>query len=164
MISKVMQDAINEQINKEMFSSYLYLSMSAYFAEKNLSGFAHWLNIQAEEETEHAMKFYNFLLDRGGHVELKEIARPESAWKSNLDAFKEVLKHEEFITASIHALYEVALKEKDYPAQTMLQWFIDEQVEEEKNASEIVAQLDMIDAHGTAVLMLDKTLGKREED
>jgi len=161
MITKAMQDAVNEQINKELFSSYLYLSMAAYFEDKNLPGFARWLRVQEVEEREHGMKFYDFLVDRGGRVELKAIAAPQKEWKSSLEVFKEVQAHETHVTASINALYELALKEKDYPAQVLLQWFISEQVEEEKNAADIVAQLELIDAHGTAVLMLDKTLGKR---
>jgi len=161
MISKIMQDAINEQINKELYSSYLYLSMSSYFADKNLSGFAAWLRVQVDEEREHGMKFYDHLVDRGGRVALKAIAVPHSEWKSSLEAFKEVQSHEAAVTASINALYELALKEKDYPTQVLLQWFITEQVEEEKNAAEIVQQLELIDAHGTAVLMLDHRLGKR---
>jgi ferritin len=156
-----MQDAINEQINRELYSSYLYLSMSAFFSERNLPGFAQWLGVQAEEERGHAMKFHTFLLDRGGHVALKEIAAPASEWKTSLEAFKEVQAHEGKVTASIHALYELAMKEKDYPAQVLLQWFIGEQVEEEKNAAEVVAQLELIDSRGTAVLMLDHRLGKR---
>ncbi len=161
MISKTMQDAINEQINKELYSSYLYLSMAAYFEDKNLPGFAKWLHVQTDEERAHGMKFYEHLVDRGGRVNLKAIAAPATEWKSNLDVFKEVQSHEAAVTASINALYELALKEKDYPAQIMLQWFINEQVEEEKNAAEIVQQLELIDAHGTAVLMLDHQLGKR---
>jgi len=161
MISKTMQDAINEQINKELYSSYLYLSMAAYFANKNLAGFSKWLHTQANEEREHAMKLYAHLEDRGGRVLLKAIAAPKTEWASNLEAFKEVAAHEAAVTASIHALYETALQEKDYPAQVMLQWFINEQVEEEKNAAEIVANLELIEERGTAVLMLDKQLGKR---
>jgi len=161
MISKSMQAAINEQINKELYSSYLYLSMAAYFEDKNLSGFAKWMHVQADEEREHAMKFYAFLVERGGRVSLKTIAAPETDWKTSLDVFKQVYTHEQKVTASINALYEQALTEKDYPSQVMLQWFINEQVEEEKNASEIVQQLELIDAHGTAVLMLDHQLGKR---
>jgi ferritin len=164
MISKTMQDAINEQINKELASSYLYLSMSAFFEARNLGGFARWLSVQADEEREHAMKFYQHLVDRGGRVLLKALAAPQSEWKSNLDVFQEVQAHEAKVTASIYALYEQALKEKDYPAQVLLQWFIGEQVEEEKNAADIVQQLELIDAHGTAVLMLDKQLGKRSGD
>jgi len=163
MISKTMQDAINEQINKELSSAYLYLSMAAYFEDRDLPGFASWMTLQAGEEQEHAMKFYEFLHDRGGRVLLKAIDAPKTEWKTSLEVFQETLAHEQMITASINALYELALKEKDYPAQIMLQWFINEQVEEEKNASHILSQLELIDAHGTAVLMLDKELGKRGE-
>ncbi|MGB8213872.1 MAG: ferritin [Anaerolineales bacterium] len=161
MISKTMQEAINEQINKELYSSYLYLSMAAFFEGKNLPGFARWLHVQADEEREHGMKFYRHLVDRGGRVMLKAIAAPATEWRSNLEVFKEVQAHEAAVTASINSLYELALQEKDYPAQVLLQWYINEQVEEEKNAAEIVQQLELIDAHGTAVLMLDHQLGKR---
>lgn len=161
MIGKAMQDAMNEQINKEFFSSYLYLSMAAYFEDKNLTGFAHWMRLQAEEEREHAMKFYNFILDRGGKVRLAAINAPETDWKSNLEVAEQVAEHEGKVTASINDLYELALKEKDYPAQAMLQWFITEQVEEEKNAAELVAKLRLIEERGTAVLMLDHRLSKR---
>ena len=161
MIGKAMQDAMNEQINREVFSSYLYLSMAAYFEGKNLSGFGHWMLLQAEEEREHAMKFYDFLLERGGKVTLKAIAAPKTDWASNLEAFQEAADHEAKITASIHALYDLAMQEKDYPAQVMLQWFVTEQVEEEKNAGEIVASLQLIEERGTAVLMLDHRLAKR---
>jgi ferritin len=163
MIGKAMQDAINEQINKELYSSYLYLSMAAYFEDQNLPGFAKWMRTQEGEEREHGMKLYDFLVDRGGRVALKAIAAPESDWKSPLELFKQVAAHEAAVTASIHNLYETALKEKDYAAQAMLQWFISEQVEEEKNAAEIVAQLELVEARGTAVLMLDHRLGKRGE-
>jgi ferritin len=163
MISKVMQDAINEQINKELFSSYLYLSMASYFANKNLPGFSKWMRIQEGEERVHAMKFYDFLLDRGAGVVLKAIEMPAAQWKGNLEAFKEVAAHEAEVTASINALYELALKEKDYPAQVLLHWYINEQVEEEKNAADIVGQLQLIEERGTAVLMLDHQLAKRSE-
>lgn len=161
MINKPMQDAMNEQINKEMFSSYLYLSMAAYFEDKNLPGFANWVRLQADEEREHAMKFYDFILERGGRVELKAIEAPKTEWGSNLEVAEEVAAHEAKVTASINNLYELALKEKDYPAQVMLQWFITEQVEEESSAAQIVADLKLIEERGTAVLMLDKQLGKR---
>jgi ferritin len=160
-IGKAMQDALNDQINKEFFSSYLYLSMAAYFEDKNLMGFAHWMRLQADEEREHAMKFYNFILDRGGRVLLKAIDAPQTEWKSNLEVAEQVAEHEAKVTASINALYELALQEKDYPAQAMLQWFITEQVEEEKNAAELVAKLRLIEERGTAVLMLDHRLSKR---
>lgn len=161
MISKPMQDAINEQINKELFSSYLYLSMAAYFASKNLLGFSKWMHIQVGEEREHAMKLYEHLEDRGGRVLLKAIAAPKTEWASNLEAFKDAAAHEAMITSAIYALYETAVQEKDYPAQVLLQWFVNEQVEEEKNAAEIVANLELIEERGAAVLMLDKQLGKR---
>ena len=161
MIGKTMQDAMNEQINKEFFSSYLYLSMAAYFEDKNLTGFGHWMRLQADEEREHAMKFYEFIIERGGQVVLKAIEAPATQWNSNLELFREVATHEAKVTASINALYELALAEKDYPAQVMLQWFINEQVEEEKNAAEIVANLELIEERGTAVLMLDHRLAKR---
>ena len=156
-----MQEAINNQINKEMSSSYLYLSMAAYFEEKHLSGFAHWMRLQTNEENQHAMKFYDFLVERGGRVSLGAIAAPKGDWTNSLEAFHQVLEHEEMISASINELYELAQKEKDYPTQILLQWFISEQVEEEKNAADIIQQLKMIDAHDTAVLLLDKQLGKR---
>jgi len=164
MIGKAMQDAMNDQINKELFSSYLYLSMVAYFENKNLAGFAHWMRIQEAEEREHAMKFYDFVLERGGQVVLKAIDAPATIWNSNLELFREVAEHEAKVTASINTLYELALAEKDYPAQVMLQWFINEQVEEEKNAAEIVANLELIEERGTAVLMLDHNLAKRGGD
>jgi len=160
-IGKTMQDALNEQINKEFFSSYLYLSMAAYFEDKNLTGFAHWMQLQADEEREHAMKFYKYILDSGGRVQLKAIDAPATEWKSNLEVAEQVAEHEAKVTASIHHLYELALNEKDYAAQVMLQWFITEQVEEEKNATELVAKLRLIEERGTAVLMLDHRLSKR---
>jgi len=162
MIEKAMQDAMNEQINKELFSSYLYLSMAAYFEDKNLTGFGNWMRVQADEEREHAMKFYDHILECGGRVFLKAIDAPKTDWNSNLEVAEEVAAHEAKVTASIYSLYELALKEKDYPAQVMLQWFITEQVEEEKNAAEIVADLKLIEERGTAVFVLDKQLGKRK--
>jgi ferritin len=164
MIGKPVQDAMNEQINKELFSSYLYLSMAAYFEYKNLPGFANWMRIQADEERGHAMKFYDFILECGGRVLLKTIDAPKTDWASNLEVAEEVAAHEAKVTASIYSLYELALKEKDYPAQVMLQWFISEQVEEEKNAAEIVASLKMIEARETAVLQLDHQLAKRKAE
>lgn len=163
MISKTLQDAINEQINKELYSSYLYLSMAAHLEAASLPGFAHWMRAQYQEEVAHAMKFFDFVIDRGGKVVLKAIDQPQTEWKTNLELFEMVYEHEQKVTGMINALYELALKEKDYPTQVLLHWYIDEQVEEEKNASQIVDQLKMIEARGTAVLMLDKQLGKRGE-
>lgn len=164
MISKKMQDAINEQINKELFSSYLYLSMAAYFESENLPGFGNWLRIQADEEREHAMKLFNHLLERGGKVELKAIAAPATTWESSIAAVKEVVEHEQKVTQSIHQLYEIAQAEKDYPAQVMLHWFIEEQVEEEANSQVILDNMQRIEAHHTAILMLDHRLGKRKSE
>jgi ferritin len=164
MISKAMQDAINEQINKEMYSSYLYLSMAAYFESTGLPGAAKWMRVQAGEENEHAMKFFEHIIDRGGKVELKAIAAPETEWAGPMAAFKAVLEHEQFVTKSITDLYEVALKEKDYPAQVLLQWYINEQVEEEKNATAIIDSMKRIDSRETAVLQLDHQLAKRGKE
>jgi ferritin len=161
MISKPMQEAINEQINKEFFSSYLYLSMAAYFESTGLPGAAKWMYAQAGEEKEHAMKLFAHLVDRGGKVTLKAIAAPETEWAGPMAAFKAVYEHEQFITKSIYDLYEVALKEKDYATQVLLQWFISEQVEEEKNALATIESMNRIEAHETAVLQLDHQLGKR---
>ena len=163
-LSKPIQDAMNDQVQREIASAYLYLSMASYFSELNLNGFAHWMRLQADEEYEHAMKFYDFILDRGGRVYLKAIAAPGTEWKSNLEVAEEVAAHEAKVSASIHDLYELALKEKDYAAQVMLQWFITEQVEEEKNAADLVAKLKLIEERGTAVLMLDHRLSKRSGD
>jgi ferritin len=164
MISKTVQDAINDQIKNELYSAYLYLSMSAHFEAANLLGFAHWMRVQAKEEQEHAMKFFDYINDQGGHVLLKAIDQPPTAWKSSLELFQQVLEHEQKVTGLINKLYELAVKENDYATQVMLQWFITEQVEEEKNASQVIEQLKLIDAHGTAVLMLDHQLGKRGGD
>jgi ferritin len=164
MISKTVQDAINDQIKNELYSAYLYLSMSAHFEAANLLGFAHWMRVQAKEEQGHAMKFFDYINDQGGHVLLKAIDQPPTAWKSSLELFQQVLEHEQKVTGLINKLYELAVKENDYATQVMLQWFITEQVEEEKNASQVIEQLKLIDAHGTAVLMLDHQLGKRGGD
>jgi ferritin len=163
-INKTMQDAINEQINAEMYSAYLYLSMSAYFENQNLPGFAKWMRVQFGEEQAHALKFFDFVIERGGEVELKAIAKPAMKWESPLAVFKEVLKHEQHVTDLINKLYEVALAEKDYPSQVLLQWYIAEQVEEEGNASQVVAFLESIEAHKASLYQLDHQLGKRGED
>jgi len=164
MFSKKLQDAINEQINKELYSAYLYLGMSAYFEANNLPGMAKWMRVQFGEEQEHALKFYDFIVDRGGSVELKAIDQPEAELKSPLVVWETTLEHEKKVTGLIHKLYEVALAEKDYAAQVMLQWFISEQVEEEKNATQIVGTLKMTGEKGQALVMLDHQLGRRGGD
>ena len=164
MISKSIQDAINEQIKNELFSSYLYLSMAAHFESTNLPGFAHWMKIQATEEVKHAMKFFEYVFERGGKVTLKPIDQPQSDFKSPLEIFKMAHKHELKVTAMIHKLYELALKENDYPSQVMLQWFIKEQVEEEKSAEGIVEQLKMAGESSAALLMADRQFAMRKAD
>lgn len=161
MISKTLQKAINDQIQKEFYSSYLYLSMAAYAESENLPGFAHWLRLQQQEEHAHAMKFYKYLNERGGRVELQAIEQPPTEFPSPTKMFEEVLEHERFITASINKLYKKALEENDYAAQVMLQWFIEEQVEEEATASEILETLKMAGEKGQALLMLDRQLARR---
>jgi len=164
MLSKSMQEAINEQIKNELYSGYLYLSMAAYFESQTLPGFAHWMRLQDAEERMHAMKFFNYVLDRGGVVTLQAIDAPETEFKGPLQVFEQVLEHEKKVTGMIHKLYELALKEKDYATQVELQWFITEQVEEEKNASEIIEKLRMVEAKRQGVLMLDHELGQRGAD
>ncbi len=164
MLGKSVQDAMNEQIKNELYSSYLYLSMAAHFESSNLPGFAHWMSIQATEEVKHAMKFFEFIVERGGKVTLKAIEQPPSDFKSTLEIFKMAHKHELKVTAMIHKLYELALKENDYPSQVMLQWFIKEQVEEEKNAENIVEQLKMAGDSSAALLMADRQFAARKAD
>ena len=161
MLSKTLQDAMNEQIKNELYSAYIYLAMAANFEASNLPGFGHWMRLQAQEEVEHAMKFFEFINSRGGRVTLKAIDQPPFEWKTPLEAFQNAYEHEQKVTGMINNLYAIALKENDYPSQIMLQWFINEQVEEEKHASEIVEQIKMIDARGSAMLYLDRQLGKR---
>jgi ferritin len=161
MLSKVIQDAINEQIKNELYSAYLYLSMSAHFEAVNLSGFAHWMRLQSQEEVMHAMKFFDFVNERGGCVALQAIDQPPIEFGSPLDVFEQTLEHERKVTALINGLYELALEENDYPAQVMLHWFIEEQVEEEDSAGQIVEMLKMIGDKTQALLMLDRELGRR---
>jgi ferritin len=161
MIARKTQDALNSQINEELYSSYLYLSMVAYFESINLPGFAGWMRVQTSEEKSHAMKIYDFIIERGGRVTLDGIAKPTSEWKSPLAAFEAAYKHEQKITGLINDLVELAAKEKDHATGIFLQWFVTEQVEEEKNASEIVSKLQLLKDSAGSMYMLDKELGKR---
>ena len=161
-IGKKMQDAVNKQINRELYSGYMYLSMAAYFESENLKGFAHWMRKQAGEEKKHAMKFFEFVTERAGRVSLEAIEKPPHSWKSPLGAFEDALVHEQKVTQMIYGLADLAESEKDRASGSMLKWFIDEQVEEENSANEIVQKLKMIGNSGSGLVMLDKELGKRE--
>lgn len=161
MISAKMQKALNDQVNEEMFSSYLYLSMAAYFEAKNLKGFANWFRIQSQEEQAHAMKFFNFILQKGGKVSLKQIEAPKSDWKTIPEAFSDTLKHEQKITGLINKLVEVSMAEKDYATHTFLQWFVTEQVEEEANVEDLIQKLEMIGENKSGLYMIDNELGSR---
>lgn len=159
MLSKKLETALNQQITRELYSIYAYLSMSAFCEEQNLPGFASWLRIQSAEENTHAMKFYDYILDRGGHIVLGAIDKPPSGFASVLDAFEQAFAHEKKISGHINDLYEIAINEKDYPTQVMLQWFIEEQVEEEKIVTDIVEQLKMVGDDKRILLLLDRQLG-----
>ncbi len=161
MISKKLQNAINAQINRELFSEYLYLSMSAWFAQESLDGFANWMGVQAQEEHFHAMKFFNYLIERGGKVILDKIEKPDNNFKSAVKAFEMTLAHEQFITKNINDLMDIAIKENDHAAKSFLQWYVDEQVEEESTADKLLSQLKMIGDRIEGVLMLDRELAQR---
>jgi len=161
MLSATMQKAINEQIQNEFASAYLYLSMSAHFYGENLPGCAHWMRQQHQEELVHAMKFFDYVYDRGGTVSVPGIDVPESRFTSPLDVFERYLAHERQVTVLIDKLYELALKEKDYASQIMMHWFVNEQVEEEKVGMDIVEQFRLVGDNKTALLMLDRQLAAR---
>ncbi len=156
------QKAINEQINAEIYSAYLYLAMAAYLESENLPGFASWMKIQAQEEMTHAMKFYSFAYDRDGSVELEAIKKPQTKFNSALHIAEETLKHEQEVTKLIHNLHELAVKEKDYAFESLLKWFIDEQVEEENNSKNLIDQLKLAGDTGPGLFMFDKELGARK--
>lgn len=163
MLSKALEEAINEQIKNELYSAYLYLSMSAYFEAENLPGMARWMRLQSDEEVSHAMKFFDYLYDRGSRVVLRAIDQPPAEFEGPLDIFQKALAHEKKVTGMINDIYALAVKENDYPSQVMLQWFIEEQVEEEKSAGDVVAMLEMIGTHTPSIIMLDRQLGARSE-
>ena len=161
MISKKMEDALNNQVNAELYSAYLYLSMAACFESMNLPGFANWMRVQTQEETTHAMKIYDYICERGGRVMLKAIEAPPANWKSPLAAFEAALKHEQKVTGLINNLVNLAVAGKDHATQIFLQWFVSEQVEEEKSADEIVQKLKLTKNMPGALYMLDKEMGQR---
>ena len=153
---------LNDQINKELYSAYVYLAMVAYFEEKNLTGFAHWMRVQSQEELEHAQRIFDFLCDRGEKVELRSIGAPPQGFNSPVEVFEKALEHERSVTRSIHDLYALAQKVNDYPAQVMLHWFIEEQVEEEKIVGEVLDQLRLAGENTAAILVLDRALKERK--
>jgi len=162
MIKKNITDIINKQINAELYSAYLYLAMAAWCQGENLTGFAHWLKVQAKEETGHAMRFYKYLEDRSADIALKGIETPPASWNSVLAAFADAYKHEQKVTGMIYDIVNLATKEGDHATASMLKWFVDEQVEEEAQTLEIVNKLKMIGESKGSLLYLDKTLAKRE--
>lgn len=162
MLKKSVEDALNKQLNAELYSSYLYLSMSAYCDSIPLKGFAKWLRMQAEEEKAHGMKFFDYIIEAGGTVKLAKIDGPKTGWKSVGDVFDQVYEHEKKVTGLINSLMDLSIKEKDYATQNFLGWFVKEQVEEEANASEIQAQIKMMGDIVGHLFWLDHELGKRQ--
>ena len=161
MVSRKMTDAVNGQINKEIYSAYLYLAMAASAEASGFRGAAVWLKVQYHEEMVHAMKFYEYLMDQGAPVRLMAIEEPPSTFASLLEIFTKSLEHEQFVTKSINGLMELAIAEKDHATQALLDWYVTEQVEEEKNATEILQTLRMIGNNTSALYLYDKELGTR---
>lgn len=161
MLIKKIQDTLNTQINAEIYSAYLYLSMSAYFESVNLKGFANWMRVQAQEELAHAMKFYNYVNERGGRVILRMIEGPPAEWNSPVAAFEHTYRHEQKVTSMINNLTNMAIEEKDHATHSFLQWFINEQVEEEASADEILQKLKLLENVPAGLFMLDRELASR---
>lgn len=161
MIKKEVLDAINDQINAESYSAYLYLSMAAYFESLGLSGFANWMKVQYQEESAHAIRFFNYLVGRGGRITLKPIAQVPVDFDGTVDAFEKTLKHEIHVTSLINNLMDVAVKAGDHASQSFLKWFVDEQVEEEANVERILNTLKLINGQGNGIFMMDRELGQR---
>lgn len=163
MLKESIEKALNEQINAELYSAYLYQAMAAYFEDKSLDGFARWMDLQAGEEMEHARKFYDYVNERGGRVILEGIDKPKNEWSTNLEAFEDSLAHEEKITAMINDLVSLADEEKDYATHSFLQWFVDEQVEEEDSVGEVVDKLKLVGDSTQGLFMMNDKLGARPE-
>lgn len=161
MIADQMQDRLNKQLNAELYSAYLYLSMSAHFESLDMRGFANWLHVQAKEELVHAMKFFDFINSRGGRVTLQAVDAPPASWESAQQAFEEVCRHEQKVTGLINALVSASLQESDHATNSFLQWFVTEQVEEESSANEVLQSLKLVGKDGSGLLMLDRELAQR---
>lgn len=162
MISKKMETALNEQVNKEFYSAYLYLAMSAYSNTIGLPGFAQWMRFQYQEEILHVTKMYDYILNQGGQVHLKAIEEPAKEYGTPLEIFENTLAHEQFITRSIHTLMGLAVDERDYATQAFLQWYVTEQVEEESNVNDILAPLRMVGNDKSGLMMIDRQLAARQ--
>ena len=162
MLSKKIEKALNDQINAEFYSAYLYLSMNAYLQDISLTGFANWMRMQYEEEQFHALKMYDYLLERGGQVKLETVTAPPQRWENIIDVFEEVLKHEQEVTRSINELMTLAIEEHDHATANFLQWFVDEQVEEEATVSDLLAQLKLVGGQGSGLFMLDREAAQRK--
>ena len=161
MLNEKIQASLNKQLNAELYSSYLYLSMSAYFQSINLPGFATWMRVQAQEELVHGMKFYDFINERGGRVTLQPVEGPPTEWSSPLDVFENTYKHEQKVTGLINDLVNLAVGERDHATNIFLQWFVTEQVEEEASADEVVQRLKLMGDDGGGLFMLDREMGQR---
>jgi ferritin len=161
MISNILEKELNKQLNAELYSAYLYLSMAAYLAQSNLNGFSNWMSIQFQEEQAHAMKLFKYILARGGKVSLEKIEKPKHEWKDIIDVFEHVHKHERGITSLINGLVDTAINEKDHATVTLLQWYVTEQVEEEANVADLLTQLKLIDGKGAGLFMLDREAKQR---
>lgn len=161
-MNKKIEEAFNKQLNEELYSAYLYLSMSAWFEAQNLKGMANWMRQQSQEEVAHAMRFYNFIFDRDGVVTLTEVRTPKTDWKSPLNAFEDAFSHERKISGFIHGLVDLSLTENDHAANTFLQWFVNEQVEEEASVKEIVDKLKFAGDNKVTLFMMDNELGQRQ--
>ncbi|MDE2998183.1 MAG: ferritin [Gemmatimonadota bacterium] len=163
MIKETVQVALNQQLNSELYASYYYLSMSAYFHATNLTGFASWMRAQAQEELIHAMKIYDFINDREGEIALTTVAAPTRHWDDSLAAFEDAYRHEKAVTAQIYDLVDLSVEERDHATNTFLQWFVTEQVEEEATASDIVNKLKLVGNDGNGLFLLDRDLGTRNQ-
>lgn len=161
MIQKRVEEAFNIQINAELYSAYLYLSMAAYFEAQNLPGFANWMRVQFQEEQFHAFKMFDFVNERGGRVVLTKIDGPKVEWENVIDVFEEVLTHEQHVTSLINNIMDIAIEEKDHATRSFLNWFVDEQVEEESTAEGIISELKLIDGRGNGIMMMDREFRAR---
>ncbi len=161
MISEKMQEALNGQVNKEFYSAYLYLAMSAYCNTIGLPGFSNWMRQQYEEESLHVTKMYDYILAQGGKIHLQQIDEPPKEYGTPLEIFEQTLAHEQFVTGCINELMALAIEERDYATQTFLQWYVSEQVEEESNVNDILAPLRMVGKEGGGLMMIDQQLAKR---